>query len=415
MRFPDDDRWRMTELTPALHANTAAIPAPHWVTTIEQLQDCVAYLMQQEVIALDTEFLRTRTYYAIPGLIQLADTQRVYLIDPVVLSDLGALKPLMIAPRPLKLIHSMTEDVLLLEHILGVVPRPLYDTQVAASFLGEAGSQGFQAFVREQLGEELDKSETRSDWTLRPLSEEQIRYAVQDVVYLLRAYHKQHQQICEKGLLDSVMEECDSLLRQILQNEYETDLSYLKLRGAWELNRVQQRILKPLVRWRDEVARHKDKPKSWICDDQTLIRIAKQQADSIEQLRKVREIKDATIKRYGEVITECVQQVLDTEEPEDFQLVDKPISGRELIVYRELKLRVEQCANWHGLPVSLVGPKKQLEQLIFHYIRRKQDSLTSFFTGWREPVVGEVLLEHLRKHHWPQLQARSRPPRQQKD
>jgi ribonuclease D len=380
---------------------TESMSPPIWLRTPEQLMQAVDRWMHLDAIALDTEFMRVRTYYSLPGLIQIADDDAVYLIDPLEVTDLTPLKPLLVASTPLKIIHSMTEDVLLLEHLLGTVPHPVYDTQIAGNFLGASDSQGFQSFVQAQLGVELDKSETRSDWLARPLSEAQIRYAVQDVYYLLRAYRRQLQQIVERGWHDAVMEECDSVLKQILRSEHETDLAYLKLRGAWDLNPLQQRILKPLVCWRDELARSKNLPKSWVCEDQVLIEIARLQAGSPEALHRVKGLKEAAVRRHGEAIMECVQQALDAKDIGSFIRVDRPVHGIEMQIYRELKMIVEKQSEAQRLAMSLLGPKRHLEQLIFHYLRFRQDSLTPYFSGWRRSIVGDALLQCLRTRQPP--------------
>ena len=228
---------------------------PQWVTTPEQLQERIASWLTQDLLAIDTEFVRTRTYYAQPGLIQIADRQGAYLIDPLQLTDLSSLGVLLRAPGPLKILHSMTEDILLLQRMTGAVPVNVYDTQIAETFLGASSSLSFQRFVQQSLGILLDKSETRSDWVARPLSDEQILYAAQDVVYLLAAVQKQLEQIRANNLYDAVLEECADWVQQIIDSELDVDSAYLRVRGGWDLNRLQQRILKHLVRYRDQRAK----------------------------------------------------------------------------------------------------------------------------------------------------------------
>lgn len=376
-------------------AGHALVIQPQWVTTPEQLQERIASWMTQDLLAIDTEFVRTRTYYAQPGLIQIADRQGAYLIDPLQLTDLRPLGELLRAPGPLKILHSMTEDILLLQRMTGAVPVNVYDTQIAETFLGASSSLSFQRFVQQQLGILLDKTETRSDWVARPLSDEQILYAAQDVVYLLAAVQKQLEQVRENNLYDSVLEECADWVQQIIDSELDVDNAYLRVRGGWDLNRLQQRILKHLVRYRDQRAKDKDVPKPWIIDDQTLIQIARRSPENLRELQSVKELKESTIRRLGENLILLVQTAVEASGIEPFEEIDAPVAGRELETYKKMKTLTEQIAVQSGFSTTLLAPKKQLEQLLIHVLRKKKPELTPFFAGWRKAVIGDALLAQL--------------------
>lgn len=367
---------------------------PQWVTSPEQLQERIASWLTQDILAIDTEFMRTRTYYAIPGLIQIADQHGAYLIDPLLVPDLRPLGELLRAPGPLKVMHSMTEDILLLHRITGELPVHIYDTQVAETFLGATSSLGFQRFVQERLGVLLDKNETRSDWLARPLSEEQILYAAQDVVFLLEAVKRQMPSIREKGLYDHVLEECDAWVQQIYSNEVDLELSYLKVRGAWELNRLQQCILKHLVMFRDQRARDKDVPRNWICEDHVLTLIARRAPESMGDMRAIRGVPDSTVRRFGEPMVALVQAIASSG-IEGFEVIERPVFGHELDIYKKMKRLVEHVAEQTGFSTGLLGPKKQIELLLIQVVRKKDPTLTPFFQGWRKSYVGNALLAQL--------------------
>lgn len=365
---------------------------PQWVTTPEQLQGLIAHWKSQDLLAIDTEFVRTRTYYAQPGLIQIADAQTVYLIDPLQLTDLKALGELLRAPRPLKILHSMTEDILLLHRMTGEIPVHVYDTQIAECFLGASSSLSFQRFVQQKLGILLDKTETRSDWTARPLSEEQILYAAQDVVYLMAAMQRQLEQVRAQDLYESVLEECEAWVQQIIAAELDDENGYLRVRGGWDLNPMQQRVLKQLVSFRDRRAKEKDVPKSWVLDDLLLLQIARRSPENLRELQSVKDIKESTIRRLGERLILLVQAAKQAGDGEPFDEIDAPVAGNEVPVFKKMKALADKRGPFSGFPTSLLAPKKQLEQLLIQVLRKKGTELTPFFSGWRKDVIGDDLL-----------------------
>ena len=163
---------------------------PIWVDDKATLDSLCASWMQQARIAIDTEFMRSSTYYPHAGLIQVGDGKGCYLIDPLAIDDLSSLAVLMTHPATVKVIHSCSEDLEVFRFLLGVVPSPLMDTQIAAAYANMGFSLGYAALINDQLGIALDKGETRSDWMQRPLSQSQLHYAALDVAYLLIVYGK---------------------------------------------------------------------------------------------------------------------------------------------------------------------------------------------------------------------------------
>jgi len=161
-----------------------------WIKDSTHLQQQIALWCQKPWLAIDTEFIRTDTFYPKPALIQICDGESSFLIDPLCISDLTLIKPLLENKQTLKIMHSMSEDVELLKKEVGAIPQPVFDTQIAAAFLGMGISLSYQALVFDQLEVRLDKSETRSDWMQRPLSSAQIDYALQDVDFLYPLYQQ---------------------------------------------------------------------------------------------------------------------------------------------------------------------------------------------------------------------------------
>ena len=191
----------MTELMQRYdwHRLQQAAASPIWINDTATLVHYCQQWLQLPLIALDTEFMRTETFYPIPGLIQIADDQGCYLIDPLQVEDMSPLAEVLRAPDVLKVLHAGNEDMELFRHSYGVLPQPLYDTQVGAAFAGWGFSMGLQRLVAYALEVELGKGETTSDWLQRPLTAEQEHYAALDVAYLPVLALMQHEQLEARG------------------------------------------------------------------------------------------------------------------------------------------------------------------------------------------------------------------------
>ncbi|HEY0892485.1 MAG TPA: ribonuclease D, partial [Cellvibrio sp.] len=163
---------------------------PIWIDQDDQLTELCAVWRKQAAIAVDTEFMRSDTFYPIAGLLQIGDGKGCYLIDPLAIKNLAPLRELMLDTAVTKVLHSCSEDLEVFQRWLGVVPAPLFDTQIAAAFAGLGFSLGYSGLVKNLLTIEIPKDETRSDWLQRPLSVAQLNYAALDVAHMLVVYGK---------------------------------------------------------------------------------------------------------------------------------------------------------------------------------------------------------------------------------
>ena len=180
----------MTDQVPQNLSDSSAIQPPdsQYIVDDAELAKACAYLQRASVLALDTEFVRTNTFYPKPGLIQIGDGQRIFLLDPLTLTQWQPFLDLLADQQITKVLHSGSEDLVLLQHTFGQLPEPMFDTQKAAAFLGYGANLSYLNIVKELIGVELEKGETRSDWCARPLSERQLHYAALDVHYLPSIY-----------------------------------------------------------------------------------------------------------------------------------------------------------------------------------------------------------------------------------
>lgn len=378
--------------------NTIDNPSYTLITDPNELPALVSQWQQVDAIAIDTEFIRTHTFLAEPGLIQIADGQGVYLIDPVAIEDLSSLVPLLENPSVIKIMHSMSEDVGLLFHSVGAQINRVFDTQIVAGFLGIAVSPGYQNLVLDVLEIELDKGETRSDWLQRPLTQSQLHYAALDVVYLLKLYQALRPKLDSAGFFEALFEETDFLIQQVVSAWHQPDLAYLKLRGGWELPEDSQKLLQALVVWRDEIALQENLPKPWVFNDASLLEIARIKPKNVIELKRVKDIKNKSYRQFSERLIDVVNS-FEAENVSGFQLIEGPIKGEELKVFKKLKAVITKTSEVTGIPAQLLGSRKVLEALVIHCYRNANKSFTEEFKGWRFPLLGQQFTEILFEAH----------------
>ena len=365
-----------------------------WIRSQDDLVNHVAKWLEQDFVALDTEFERTSTYYANPGLIQLADSEQVYLIDPLEVPDLTPLAPLLESDSTVKVLHSMSEDVELLHKATGVAPKTVFDTQIAANFLGLGQSLGYQKLVEELLGHVLDKAETRSDWLQRPLSDSQIEYAIKDTAYLRDLYFELLTRLKQAGWLEACRQECDFLIAQSVEAWEAPERAYLRLRGAWHLSLDQQKRLQDLVMWRDQLAVTRNVPKSWVFADAILIAVLERDFEHPKDLYRIKGVRGKSVRQYGDELIERLGYSPEEVEA-DFERVQGPLRGKEMELYKKLKKCVAEIARELGLEPQLLAGRKPLEQLVALCLRTGSREFPAFFEGWRAQYLKAPLCEVL--------------------
>jgi ribonuclease D len=365
-----------------------------WVSDSEQLSLKVEEWLEKPFIALDTEFERTNTFFAKPGLLQVADGESVTLIDPLAVSDLERVAPVLTSLDTVVVMHSMSEDVELLQNVAGVYPERVFDTQIAAAFLGYGASLGYQALVKNVLDVELDKSETRSDWLQRPLSDTQISYAVKDTEYLSTLYERLRESLAEAGLLAACLDETKHLIEQSRLAKENAEEAYLKLRGAWALGREQQARLKQLVCWRDAIAESENLPKSWVFSDALLISFAERAPSNTLEMNRLKGIRHKSIRQFGDALIEQLSLPLEND-LSSLVLVDGPLKGLEMDSFRKLKKVVKAVSEKTGIAEQLLGSRKLLEQVVVGVQRKGNEELPLAYQGWRSNYLQQPFLDIL--------------------
>ena len=339
------------------------------------------------IIAVDTEFVRERTYYPCPALIQVADNHGVVLIDPVEISDFSPLKGVLLNPSIVKLIHACDEDLEVLEVLTGVTVCNVFDTQLASAFAGYGFSVGYRNLVEVLLEVALDKDETRSDWLKRPLSSSQLRYAALDVAYLLPIHERLSRELAVLGRLAWFKEEFEHRRRARAVDKL-PEVAYLRIRGAGTLRSTQRMVLRALYQWRETEAMVRDIPRRHLLRDEVLLRLASDPIIDPPSLDGIEGLSERTKTRYGQALLTCIESARTGTPPGTDAVVNlKPYVG----LMKRWKESVRTEADAHNLPPELLANRRMLEELLVSVLKQKDDIPTRF-QGWRYEVITDALL-----------------------
>jgi ribonuclease D len=344
-------------------------------------------------VAVDTEFMRRNTFYPQVALLQLCFDGRAWLIDPLAIEDTAPLARLMADPGITKVLHSPSEDLEVFGRWLGVQPQPLFDTQRAAALLGRDFGLGYRALVQQVCNVDLPKDETRSDWLQRPLSANQCEYAAQDVVYLLAVYRALREECEASGKLEWVLADGADAVRA---QDAGPGSYYPRIKSAWKLNQRQLGALAAICEWREQTARHRDKPRSWIIDDQACLQIARANPASAEQLRAQVELPPAAQRRYSDEILEVLDQQRAMGANELPPLLPQPLNARERERAKQLRQRARVIAEELGVAPEILLQGRDIEALLREaqgQDRGPDPAVPPHWQGWR----GELVIQPLRQ------------------
>ncbi len=362
------------------------------ITQLNDLERVCLSARDADVVMLDTEFVRTRTFFPQLGLIQLFDGETLSLIDPLAMEEMTPFVELLQDSSVMKVLHACGEDLEVFQNAFGCVPFPMVDTQVMAAFLGYGLSTGFASLAKDLLDVELDKSESRTDWLARPLSQKQLDYAAADVFYLLPMYEQLLEKVTQANWLDAALQESELLVEKRIKPA-NPEKMYLQIKGAWQLKPKELAILKPLATWRYHEAIKRDLALNFIIRENELLTIARMVLRSPK--RMVEEGVDPhAVRRHSTKIIQMVKAAMQT--PEE-QYPDKIVPLMDYPGYKQLfkklKDEVKSVSQSSGLATEFLASKKQLNQLLSWVWNKGRDPehLPDVMSGWRQSLLGERL------------------------
>jgi len=359
------------------------------ITTQAQLNDFIA-LLDNTPICIDTEFVRTRTFVARLGLLQLSQNGKITLIDPISVPDLSEFWKSL--DNKECILHASSEDLEIIRQHKGDLNFTLFDTQIACSFLNLGASLGYAKMVETLEGVIVDKGESRTDWCKRPLSDKQVNYAAADVLHLTPCLEKLKAQLVDKKMFEFFQQECQTTL-DLKMKKQDPEKAYKSLNNLFKLDRQGIAVIQKLAKWRLHTAKTRDLALNFVINADNLWLLAHYRPNTMEDLRRLN-LAPNEIRIHGKEVLAIIHAVA-KQDPETYpplvsRLVDFPAYKKTLKTMREV---IQRSADQHQLPVELIASKRVINEYLswswkLNDEQRKTADRPKLLTGWRFELVG---------------------------
>ena len=360
------------------------------------LNNLCEQLAKAKVLAIDTEFVRTRTLYAKLGLLQVCDGEQLALIDPLAIEDLSPFWQLLTNANITKVLHACSEDLEVFLTAGNCQPVNLIDSQIMMSFLGHGLSLGYAAMVKHYTDIELDKSESRTDWTKRPLTEKQLAYASADVDHLFYLYPKLLAELTQAGFLDYAKLETQNMIDKKFTPVDESKM-YLNIKMSWRLNPKQLNLLKHLATWRFQQAQKRDLPIGFVAKDHTLMALAQSNPTSLSAMLNLEGAEALDIRHKGKAMLAVLAKADNAEVgdyPEKINRLDDYPAYKQ--IFKKVKAFLVQVSERNGLAIENIASKKQINQFLTWQFDLNGTGSSSnkveLLSSWRDELFGEALI-----------------------
>ncbi len=350
---------------------------------VDEVIDC-------SILAVDTEFLREKTYYPKLCLLQLAADDLVAIVDPFAIDDLRAINVLFENPGIVKVFHAATQDLEILYNETGCLPEPIFDTQIAAALLGYSHQVGLANLVNSMCGAHLKKADSFTDWSRRPLTDSQIEYASGDVIFLPELY------ICMKSMLEKQNRLSwldDDFAELIDPKRYEIDpyLRFLKLKRGNQLSKSQLAAARDVTAWRELQAQMRNIPRKWVLSDEQIVEACKREAKTIDELYLIRGMREKLPVKDARILSTMIKNALESD-PKTWPELSQQ-GQNEPNVDSAIDLMLALCrvrAKESGIALQTLASHDDFANLARGHF--DQSALTK---GWRKDLIGQELIDLL--------------------
>jgi ribonuclease D len=358
-----------------------------YVTDTDSLAELITQLREAPCVAIDTEFMRERTYFARLCLIQLASDDVAAIVDPLALDDLSPLRDLLTDPDVVKIFHAGSQDLEIFYRLFGIPTAPIFDSQIAATLAGFPQQVGYGALVKEVMGVTLDKGDTYTDWAKRPLSDTQVEYALNDVRYLPEIRRRLLAEMEREGRIEWLAADFarleDPATYEVLPREL-----WRRVKRVSSLNRRQLAVAREVAAWRETEAQRRDVPKRWVIGDESIIEIARRAPKTVEQLNAIRGVADKVGRGAQTGLLGAIAAGAAVPD-EDLPSLDKrrrpvgDVDGAVDLMIALVRLRARE----HGVAMPLMASRDDLERLA-----SGEKEASPLLEGWRKQMVGDELV-----------------------
>lgn len=364
----------------------------HSFAYIDNNDDLQAYcnsIKESQRLFVDTEFIREKTYAPVLCLIQVATEDTLACIDPLAISNLDPFLDLIFNESIIKIFHAARQDLEIFYNLRQAAPKPLFDTQIAATLLGHADQIGYGNLVNALLKVPLDKKYARTDWTQRPLSTEQLEYAINDVIYLREIYSIITKRLTDNNRIAWLQDDFDYLTSESTF-EISPEKMWRKVKGHNKLSGLQRAVLQDLAAWREQKAVNSDKPRKWILSDDILLSLAQHQPDTKPALSKTRGLTEGVMKKSGDILIDIIKE--SKQRPQDtwpalVKFAKTSVQQDALVDCMMAIIRL--CAAKEKIATSMLCSRKELEQWLL------TDEPISLMSGWRKQIAGNQVADFL--------------------
>lgn len=349
-------------------------------TFVDQPDRIAAEFNAESIIGVDTEFMRERTFFSQLCLVQLATAEQIFCVDPLTENEMAEFW------RSIDtctwVLHSGRQDVEVVYQTAGFMPTSIFDTQIAAALLGFQPQMGYAGLIKELFDVDLAKSHTRANWTRRPLPEEYLQYAAEDVEYLLPAHEELTTRLDKAGRLNWAVADSALLLDRQLY-DIEPEKAFTRLKGARNLRGRRRMAAIRLAAWREMQALERDRPRQWILRDNVLTDIAYKLPANQAELTAIPDLPPRLLQRAGDTILEAVAQA--DKDDGDYRPPGPPNEAQKSVL-KAMQSLVAECAQDHGIAAETIASKKELSAVVMGGNRQSR-----VFNGWRRELVGDAL------------------------
>jgi len=366
------------------------------IATPSALSELVAHLRESERFAFDTEFVSEETFEPVLCLVQVATRDRLAVIDPLAIADMSPFWDLVVDPQVEVVMHAASEDLRICRYKTGRVPDRVYDVQIAAGFIGYGYPLSLVNLVGQALRVSVSGGETRTDWRRRPLTPAQLRYALDDVRYLLDLADGLGARIADLGRTSWVEAEFKRFLHGIQSRSEEE--RWRRLPGLHQLNRRSLEVARRLAEWRYLEARRSNRPLRQVLRDDLLVAIAKRQPSSRRDLEALRDFNRPHLLSRGPDLLEVIANAQNVPAEELPEPADRHDDGPgQTMVVNLLTAALAQCCAQAKVATGLVGTTNDLKELVRWHLQGRPDSSfrPSLAQDWRAQVCGQSLLDVL--------------------
>lgn len=386
-------RWPLTSRSP----KTSPVQYEH-IDNEQQLRAFCDSAVEAKCLAFDTEFVSEDTYRPHLCLIQVAADDRLAIIDPIAIGDVTPFWELLAKPGHETIVHAGREEFRFCFDAIGQRPTNWFDIQIASGFVGLEYPAAYSTLIAKLLNKSLPKGETRTDWRRRPLSDKQLDYALQDVLYLKQIRDILANRLDKLNRREWLADELDSWLTQLEHTE--NTEQWRRVAGSAGLSARKLAIVREVWRWRDAEAASRNLPPKRILRDDLIVEIARRQTDNVQRIRSVRGMEHRHLQRQLETIADCVrraEEIPDDECPRPLRRSDS--SQPSLVLLGQFLSTALGCiCRTSELAPGLVGSVQDTRDLIAHRLGlTDSDSQPPRLSqGWRAKVIGPEIEKLLR-------------------